>query len=239
MRLGYVSRDRSIIHKFNTFLTLFQNRQFRVASGIVAAYFVRIEKYRMDLLDVASYMSRRFLAKMPIKCKMACEADMRKLFHEWRDSREEYDRHHEVYYKWGFKRCLLTCNSDTEEVVNFQFLLTTEDLANVRKYLPWSTYKDLTSKACAHHNWTYTFERHRRLGIQTQAVDFAVEFCRENGIKWLHSQRGFTNEASIRYADRVGFLPMATIYHVQFLWQQKHSGLYIVKKMRLPNQLSL
>jgi len=180
---------------------------------------------------VNAYVSGRFRAKIPIKWKLASEADMKRLFDEWPDSREEYVRHYEVYFQWGFERCFLIFNSGTGEVVNFRFLLMNEDLPKIREHLPLKAYRDLTSKSCAHHNWSYTFEKWRRLGIQTHSMDFVIEFCRGNGIKWLYSQRGYGNTPSIRYADKVGFIPIAVIYHVQFLGQKKHSGLYIVKKI--------
>jgi GNAT superfamily N-acetyltransferase len=185
----------------------------------------------MDVLDVNAYVLGRFKAKIPLECKLASDADMQRVFDHWPDSKEEYDRHYEVYYHWGFKRCFLFYHCDTGEVVHFSFLLMYEDRPKIMEFLPWKRYKVLDCESCVHHDWAYTFEKYRQLGILTQAMDFVIEFCRENGIKWLYAGRGISNTPSVRYADKVGYVPIAFVYHLQFLRQKKQSGLYIVKHL--------
>jgi GNAT superfamily N-acetyltransferase len=186
----------------------------------------------MEVLDVNAYVLGRFKAKIPLECKLASSADMQMVFDHWPDSKEEYDRHYEVYYRWGFKRCFLFSHCDTGEIVHFSILLMYEDRPKIKQFLPRKRYRVLDSESCAHQDWVYTFEKYRQLGILTQAMDFVIEFCRENGIKWLYSDRGMSNVPSIRYADKIGYVPIAIVHHFQFVNQQKHSGFYFVRRIR-------
>jgi len=218
--------------KFKTFFTLLKKGEIREILQTTTGYIVRVIKYRLDELDVDSYILGRFKAKIPLKCKIANSMDMQLLFDHWPDSREEYERHYEVYYHWGFKTCFLFYHRDTGEVVHFCFLLTYKDCPRIQRFLPTKKYIFLTSNSCAHHEWLYTFEKYRKLGICTQATDFIIKFCRHNGIKKLYSIRGASNVPSIRYADKVGYIPIASIYQIQFFHQKRHSGFYILKRLK-------
>lgn len=215
--------------KLRTVVRLINERAGKEILQTVIRYIVRVTKYRMDELDVNAYVLGRFEAKIPIECIMAGDKDMQLLFDHWPDSRDEYERHHEVYYRWGFKRCFLFTHCDTGEIVHFQFLLTHDDRHKIRQYLPRQRYRFLSCNACAYQEWLYTFEKYRRLGISLQATDSLIKFCQDNGIKKLFSHRGASNIPSLCMAGKIGFASIATIYHIQFLAQHKHSGLYFMK----------
>lgn len=215
--------------KLKTFSTLVKEGRVREVLQTTTGYLVRLMRYRLDELDIDSYTLGRFKAKIPLECRIASSTDMQLLFEHWPDSQEEYERHYEVYYRWGFKTCFLFFHRDTGEVAHFQFLLRYEDRSKIQQFLPTKRYKFLSSSACAYQEWLYTFEKYRRLGISLQATDYLIKFCRDNGIKKLFSHRGMSNVPSVRMADKIGFVPIASIYHIQFLHQKKHSGLYVLK----------
>ena len=219
----------SLNKKLNTFFTLIRDGRVREILQTSTRHIVRISKHRLDILDVDGYVLDRFKSKIPIECKIANDKDMQSLFEQWPDSREEFNRHYEVYYHWGFKKCFLFLNRDTGELVHFSFILTYEDRPKIEKFCLTKKFRFLAFKSCAYNEWLYTFEKYRKHGILTQAMDFIIQFCRKNGIKKLYSNRGFSNLPSIRYADKIGYIPIATIYQIQFLRQQKHAGFYIFK----------
>jgi RimJ/RimL family protein N-acetyltransferase len=192
----------------------------------------------MDVLGVDAYDVGRFKAGVPLECKLATISDMQMLFDNWPDSKEEYDRHYEVYYRWGFKRCFLFYRGDTGEVVHFKFLLTLDDLAKIQQFLPRQKYRGLDNKSCASIDWEYTFEKYRQLGVGTEATDSIVKFCRDHGIRKLYGRRSMTNTPSMRFGDKVGWVPHGIVYHIKFLNQRKHSGLHIVKRLRKSASIS-
>ena len=225
----------NIIHKkLRTVVRLINERAGKEILQKLTRYIVRVTKYRLDELDVNAYVLDRFEAKIPIECRIASSTDMQLLFEHWPDSQEEYERHLEVYYRLGFKTCFLFFHRATGEIAHFQFLLRYEDRAKIQQFLPTKVYRYLSSSACAYREWTYTFEKYRRLGVALPATDYLIKFCQDNGIKKLFSHRGISNVPSVRMADKIGFVPIEIIYHIQFLHQKKHSGLYIVKSCCRP-----
>ena len=216
--------------KIRTFITLVKEGKFREIIQTATGKVVRVIKYRLDKIDdVDDYKFNRFPKTIPLRTEIATPAQIQYLFKNWPDSREEYERHFQVYFEWGFKTCLLTYCSDTNEAAHFQFIIRYEDYPNVKKFLPRIPYNLLVSKSYAFREWSYTFEKYRRLGITGQAMDFTIKFCQSMGIKTLFSHRGIGNIASMKMADKLGFIPIATIYHFQFFNQKKHSGYYYIK----------
>jgi GNAT superfamily N-acetyltransferase len=219
----------TVKNKIRTFLALVKEGQFSEIIQIATGKVVRVIKYRLDKIDVDDYQFNRFKTMIPLRLEIATPTKMQHLFENWPDSLEEYKRHFQVYFEWGFKTCFLAYCDDTNEVAHFQFLIRYKDYRNVKKSLPRIPYNLLVSKSYAFSEWVYTFEKYRRLGITGQAMDFTIKFCQNMGIKTLFSHRGIKNIASIKMADKVGFITIATIYQVQFFNQKKHSGYYYVK----------
>ena len=179
--------------KLKTLLALAKEGKIRAVVQALASNLLLVTRYRLDELDVDAYILDRFHAKIPLESRAATSEDMQSLFEHWPDSREEYERHHEVYYKWGFKTCFLSFHRETGEVVHFQFLLTREDLANVQRFLPGKRklYRFLSCDSCAYRGWVYTFEKFRAMGVSLEATDSVIRFCKQNGIGKLYSHRGF------------------------------------------------
>jgi hypothetical protein len=219
---------RSIIRKTTTALLLVKEGKLTDIVDVAMRYVVRITKYRLDVLDVNTYVYSRFKAKVPLDCMMATDKDMILLFEGWQDSEEELKRHYEVYFTWQFKKCFLYIHKDTREVLGFCFLLTYDDRNNIALNLPKSKFRYMNSVNCADHEWLYTFEKYRQLGIILEGTDYVVKYCRDNGIDKLYSQRGYVNLPSIKYADKIGYCPIGTIYHIQLFNQKKNKGIYLI-----------
>ncbi len=223
--------------KIRAFFVLLREREFGHIGRSVVSYLVRADRYRLDVLDVDAYVSGRFRAGVPLACKLASPSDMQMLFDHGPVSWEEYDRHYQVYYQWGFTRCFLFYHPTTGEVLHFKFLLTLDDLAKIEQSLVKAYYKGLDDQSCASLDWEYTFEQYRQLGIGTAATDAIVQFCRDHGITRLYGRRGMGNRPSMRVGDKVGWVPWGIVYHIRFLNQRKHSGLHLAKRLRKSSAL--
>ena len=220
-----------MLKKIKTFYLML--REGRICEVFHALTFpiVRTSVSRIDLIDVISYKSGFLKCSVHLKYKIASEEDMRLLFANWPDSEEEYERHYEVYYKFGFKRCFLFLNSENSEIAHFQFLITYDDLPIVRRVLPAKLYIFLKDCTCATQEWVYTFEKYRRQGISILAMDGIIDYCTQNGITKIFSRRGVNNLASVQMANKMGYVQIAKAYQVQFLNQQRHEGFHLIKRI--------
>ena len=217
--------------KLKTFTNLVKKGKITEIFQALTKHFIRVTSYRMVILNVWDYVSGRFKCRIPIECRIATSEEMQAFFANWPDSKEEFDRHHEVYYKWGFKRCFIFINKKNDEIAHFLFLLTFKDRINVNKFLPRKIFRFITSESCAYVEWTYTVEKYRMLGVALQTMDCVVKYCRENGIEKLYSHMGQSNRNSVRLMDMFGYQHHANAYQIQFLSQRKHSGLYFLEKI--------
>jgi GNAT superfamily N-acetyltransferase len=225
--------------KLRTLYSLIRDGRVREILEAIARKLVRLSMHRIDVLDVGSYCPNRFQTRMLLHWKIADPQDMQLLFEHWPDSREEYDRHYEVYYYYGFTKCFIFYHRETGDPVHFQFLITRDDLQNVQKVLPSKLYRFLSDASCASQEWVYTFEKYRRLGISIQASDEVLKYCKDNGIKKLFSRRGMVNAASVRMAERLGYIQIGSVYQIQFLQQRRHSGFYFAKWCQKPDDARL
>ena len=107
-----------------------------------------------------------------------------------------------------------------------------EDAAAARRHMAWKVMRVIEDPACAHRGWVYTFEKFRRRGVSGAATDRVVDWCREQGIRRIHSSRGVANQASVRMGDRLGFRPHRLAYQIQILGQRRHQGLYLLRPLR-------
>ena len=187
---------------------------------------VRVMELRFDALDVASYVPRGRGIRVPLAMKVATRSSVEALFESWPDSREEYERHHEVYYDYGFETWLIFHHIETGEPAHFQVLITHDDIPKVKRVLPWKLYDQIVDPHCAQRGWVYTFEKFRRMGVSLAATDLLVEYCRGRGIGRVFGHRGFVNAASLRMADRTGFVPFARVHQIQLGRQRGHQGFY-------------
>jgi GNAT superfamily N-acetyltransferase len=217
------------VKKLKTVYSLIRGGRLKEILRLTARRFVRLTIHRLDVLDIESHLENQSQPKIFLHWKIATPRDMELLFEHWPDSREEYDRHFEVYYDYGFKRCFLFFNGKTNDPVHFQFLITGDDLLNVQRVLPAKLYTFLSDPSSASQEWVYTFEKYRRLGISIHASEEVLKYCKDNGIKKLFSRRGVSNAASVAMAQRLGYTRIATAYQIQFLQQSRSSGYYAVE----------
>jgi hypothetical protein len=154
---------------------------------------------------------------------------MERLFADWRDSREELDRHRRVYVDLGFRRCFLVFDDSTNKVAHLQFLLDHGDRERIKEVLHGPIYRRYLGPDAAWQDWVYTFSDYRRRSVSLMATARVIEYCRDRGIKELYSQRGAGNDPSVRMADRLGYVRVARVYHVQILGQSGAAGYYIVR----------
>ena len=215
--------------KLKTFTNLVKKGKITEIFQALTKHFIRVSSYRMVILNVCDYIPGRFKCRIPLECKIATSEEMQTFFAHWPDSQEEFVRHHEVYYKWGFQRCFIFINKKINEIAHIIFLLTFKDRINVNRFLPRKLFSFLTSDSCAYVEWTYTVEKYRMLGVALETMDCVVEYCKENGIEKIYSHMGQSNINSIRLLDMFGYKHYANAYQIQFFNQKKHSGLYFLK----------
>jgi len=211
--------------------SLLRNGQFSSFLQLATSKVVRIEEYRVDRIDFSSYR----LEVRPedgldrLRCELATRAQMERLFADWRDSREELDRHHRVYFGLGFHRCFLVFDDSANRVAHLQFLLDYSDRERIKEVLPWPIYRRYLGPDAAWQEWVYTFSDYRRRGVSLLATARVIEYCQDHGIKMLYSRRGASNHASVRMADRLGYVRVARVYHVQMLGQSGAEGYYLIR----------
>lgn len=221
-----------IQNKFRTFISLVKTKEGSAIFRALIKNFLQIERHRFVELDLDNFSRGRLKARIPIEYKIATFDEMNKLFSSWPDSQEEYARHHEVYYKWGLRRCFLFIHKSTRDIVHLQFLLTSEDLPNIRRFLPMQIYGCLRSNREAFVEWTYTFEKYRWRGIAIEAMEHVLSYCKGKGIRKIYSHMGASNIDSIGLCQRIGFRHKATIIQFRLPRQNKHAGIYFRWKIR-------
>lgn len=221
---------RTLLRKARVGWSLVRGNRYREVLGIAAGKVARVVEHRIDRLDLRT-------ARLPdpgadaarFRCHLAAPAEMEALFAGWRDSREEYERHRRVFFDMGFRRCFLLSDPTTGQVGHFQFLLTYEDRDRIERLLPRPVFQPYLSPDSAWQEWIYTFTDSRNRGLSIAAAAHVVRYCLEHGITTLYSRRGARNYASIGMADRIGYVPIARAYQVQFLGQEGSGGLYWVR----------
>ena len=124
-----------IQQKIKTFISLVKTGKILEIFRVFIKYFVKITKYYFVAIDLNTFIPGRFKATIPLEHFMAKPEDMKRLFFDWPDSKEEYDRHFQVYNEWGFEKCLLFFDSHNKEIVSFMFILTEDDIVHIKKYL--------------------------------------------------------------------------------------------------------
>jgi len=206
---------------------MIKSGQFTHAMKKLLNPIVRVYVYRIDKLELNSFQ-QTVPAVLTLECKLATEHDMKLLFENWQDSQEECQRHHEVYYNYGFKKCFLFINKENDEITHLQFLITYDDMPTIKKVLPIKLYKYLTDASCASQEWIYTFNKYRKKGIAIQAMSGIVNYCKINNISTLYSHRGMKNLPSIHMANKIGYIPVAKAIQVQILNQKRHHGIYVI-----------
>src|SRR5208337_3015079 len=109
--------------------SLMRKGQFSSLLRAATSKVVRIEEHRIDRIDLSTYRLnvRPEDPNKWLRCEMATEAQMKRLFTDWRDSAEEFHRHYRVYFDLGFRRCFLFIDDSTNKVAHFQFLLDYSD----------------------------------------------------------------------------------------------------------------
>ena len=218
-----------IQNKLKIFLTLAKEGKVSDIIRAFVRYILLFQKYRFVELNLDAFHSKPYKARIPLDYRLATFEDMADIFHNWPDSQEEYERHHEVYYKWGFQTCFLFFHKETDEIVHLQFLLTTDDILNIKRFLPLQIYGCLTSNQRAFVEWMYTFEKHRLRGIAIEAMEQVLMFCKKKGIEKIYSKMGELNKNTIMLCKRIGFRHTATFTQIRFPWREKHSGIYLKK----------
>jgi RimJ/RimL family protein N-acetyltransferase len=219
-----------------TFLSLAKAGKVSEIFRSSARHLLRVERHHFAELDLTTFAPGRFKARIPLDYRLASAEDMDSLFESWPDSREEYERHHEVYHTWGLRNCFLFSHKLTGEIVHFQFLLTSEDLPNMKRFLPMQIYGALKSTQDAFVEWTYTFQKYRWRGIAIEAMERVLGYCRENGIRKVFSHMSETNTDSVKLCQRIGFSHTATFYQLRFPRQNKHAGIYFKRKLKPTEQ---
>ncbi len=211
--------------------SLIRNGEFSSFARAATSKLVRIDEQRIDRIDLSTH--RLDVGPDPgaecLRCELATQDQMERLFAEWRDSQEEYDRHYRVYFDLGFRRCFLCFDDSTNRVAHFQFLLDYGDRELIKKRLPWPVYRRYIAPDAAWQEWVYTFSDYRRKGVSLVATAHVAEYCRDHGINVLYSRRGAANRASVGMADRIGYVRIAIVYHVQTLRQSGTEGYYFIR----------
>ena len=221
----------NIARKVRVGWSLMRKGEFSSLLCAATSKLVRIEKHHIDRIDLSSYR----LKVRPedrnrwLRCEMATEAQMERLFTDWRDSAEERDRHYRVYFDLGFRRCFLFIDDSTNKVAHFQFLLDYSDGERIKQVLPWPIYRRYIGPDAAWQEWVYTFSDYRRKGVSLLAASHIIDYCSDHGVKVLYSRRGALNQASVRMADRLGYVRIARVYHMQVLRQSGTQGYYLVQ----------
>lgn len=218
--------------KVKTFFSLAREGKGSDIIHALVRNFLRVDKYSFVELDLDTFVPERFKARIPIEYKIATSDEMDRLFNSWPDSQEEYTRHHEVYYKWGFRTCFLFIHRDTGEIVHLMFLLTSEDLSNIRRFLPMQIYGCLRSDREAFVEWTYTFSKYRWRGIAIEALEHVLSYCKEKGFRKIFSHMSVSNINSVQLLQRIGFVQDATITQLRLARQNKHAGIYFRRRVK-------
>ena len=169
-----------IQNKLKIFIKLAREGKVSDIIRAFVRYILLFQKYRFVELNLDAFHSKPYKARIPLDYRLATFEDMADIFHNWPDSQEEYERHHEVYYKWGFQTCFLFFHKETDEIVHLQFLLTSDDILNIKRFLPLQIYGCLASNQRAFVEWMYTFEKHRLRGIAIEAMEQARNQLIEN-----------------------------------------------------------
>lgn len=221
-----------LLKKISTAAFLVRRGKFSDFYLILVRRLVHIQKFRFVELDLDTYKPRYYKARIPLDYKLASLEDMDKLFDAWPDSEEEFRRHYEVFYNWGLRTCLIFFHRDTGDIVHMQFVLTEQDIANIRQFLPLQIYGYLKSDQEAFVEWTYTFQKYRFRGIALEAMEKTLDYCKDKGIRKVFSHMSESNKNSLGLFRRIGFVQTATITQIRMPWQDKHAGIYLKKRIK-------
>lgn len=180
---------------------------------------------RLDLLDVPTPTpsDRSYI------CRLAEPGELERLLEAWPDSEEDRVRHREVYETFGFRRCFLAIDRETDRVAHFQFLVLAQDEPQVRAHLAWPFFRGRLRADTAWQEWVYTFEAYRGRGLAELATAFVRDFCVAQGIRWLYSHRGAANRASVRMAEKCGYRLVAMGYEISFPLLGPKRSLYLLR----------
>lgn len=199
---------------------------------------VRVTEQRVDRLDLVDRPAVDLddPANAWLSCHLATPEDLVRLFADWRDPDVEYQRHHRVCHELGFQRVVLGVDRATGRVAHFQIALLPEDREHVWRVLRSPAHRRYFGPHDAWQGWVYTFTDFRQRGASVLVTEWLARYCLERGVTTLYSRRGATNTASMRMADRLGYTPVARVYHVQFLNQHGNRGLSLVRPLRKSQQ---
>lgn len=219
-----------MIKKIKTFYSLIKKGNFSEIFLTILRKFVRITPSQIDVVDVSTY--QEIIIPLPdnIYCRWATKSDLEDMFNNWPDSEEEYQRHKEVVYDFGFKKCCLLFKGGS--LAYFRFLVTQEDLELSKYIYPPLVVKNLKKKDSVNFDWSYTFEKFRRQGLSIIGTDWMIKEVKNKDIKFIYSRRGMANYASIRMAIRTQFKPIFRLYFIQFFNQKKYQGFYIHRSIK-------
>ena len=215
--------------KCATALAVLKRGGVRALVRELARKFVTVTPYRLDLLRLD-----RMPATEPLvydaeryEIRFATHDDLRGLFASWRDPAEPLVSHRRVFEAWGFDRCVLVIDRKHGRVAHFHFLVTAEDAAKAKKWLPWNVYRRFWGPDAGWQEWVYTFLDSRKQGLSVAAFDYLLAYCRQAGIVRIYSRRGAGNTPSVKMADRSGYLKIGALYEVALFGRPELSRTFV------------
>lgn len=225
---------RKAMAKCSTVFRILRQHGVLAVLRATAAKIVKVTSYRLDMIAVGSTETGpQDKVANDFDVRFALPDDLRRLFEQWPDSREELERHRRVVEVYGFNRCLLVIDRRTNRVAHFQFLITVEDSEKVKRWLPWQMDKRIWRPDYGWQEWLYTFEDYRRLGLSVAGLRHLIAHCRQVGISRLYSHRGVGNVESVNMADKVGYRRIGTIYQVNLFGTERLSKMFVALRADL------